>query len=188
MTTPTDQREYEALDIPIEPPAATDIEYEELPSGIYPARLIGFRQVEKPAFKIQQELLRHPEKDPDKLQWQWSFEAVWDDALVPIGEWTSRSWHKRAKAAAIACALLGVTELPRGAGFTTKGLIGLPCQLFVVEGKEKDDGSKGRSYIDKVLPAPKRRQNPAPAPVRPASEDPEWQATMRHDPGPEDPE
>jgi len=191
MSTPTDPKPYEALDIPIEPPDEQDREYEELPTGAYLASLIGFRQVEKSAMAIQWDLQRRPDKDPDRLQWEWSFEindGEWKGAR--ISKWTSRSWHSKSTAASIACALFGVTMLPRDGGWSTGKLVGRSCQLFVVEGKPKDDGTIGRSKIDSVRALPKRRQNTAPAPVQEqqmagASEDGYWQSVHAQDPGPE---
>jgi hypothetical protein len=196
--------EYEVLDVPIEPPAEGD--FEEIPSGIYPGTLVGFRQVEKPAWKIQAELLRKPEKEPDKLQWQWNFEAIVEGAPVSIADYSNRSWHSRSKAAAHACALLDMPVLPVGAGLSTQKLVGRACQIWIVE-KPRDDGSS-RSYIDKVLPVPKKRgaaPATAPAPVQElpgqtfaqatqqqapamagAAEEIPWDTIVQDDPGPDD--
>lgn len=205
MSTPTNPG-YEALDVPIEPPA--EAEYEEIPSGIYMGTLVGFRQVEKPAWKLQAELLRKPEKEPDNLQWQWSFEATVEGVATPISDYTNRSWHSRSKAASYACALLDVPILPIGSGLSTQKLIGRPCQIWIIE-KAREDGST-RSYIDKILPPAKRRAAAATAPVgepqeaptfaqaaaqqqQPAAmaggadadEDAMWRAALKDDPGPD---
>lgn len=150
-------------DIAIEPPESTD--YESLPTGAYMGKLVAFKVIDKPEWKIQAELLRKPEKEPDREQWTWQFEVIDGEfAGITITDYTNRSWHERSKAAAHACALLDVPALPRGQGLSTGKLIGRPCQVWVVA-KEKDDGSS-RSYVDKVLPLPKRARKTPPSPVQ----------------------
>jgi hypothetical protein len=150
----------QTTDIPIEPPDEEDREV--IPTGAYIGRLVSFGVVEKPAWKIQSDMLHHPDKEPDKAQWAWEFEITEGDfAEAKISDFTSRSWHSKSKASSHACALLNVPILPRGQGLSTSRLVGLPCQIWI-EAKENQKGEE-RSYIDKVLPLPKRR---APAPVQ----------------------
>ena len=152
------------------PAAGSGEEYEPVPSGAYPGKLVNFRVVDKPDWKVEQDLIRNPEKPPDKCQWEWSFVITEGEyAGAELTDYTSRSWHERANAHKHAAALLGKPRLDPVEGLSTKQLIGRGCQIWVTESTSQKTG-KTRSYVDKILPMPtrtSRRQAPVEGPVEP---------------------
>lgn len=130
-------------------------ELEPVPSGAYTAVLVGFKQEDKPQWKIDQQAAQHPDKDVDKLQWAFTFEITEGDwAGRKLTTWENRSltWHPRANAAKHAAALFGLDnpEDMRGKGYSTKMLIGREAQIWVNE-------KNGKSYIDKVVKLPRKK-------------------------------
>jgi hypothetical protein len=148
------------VDVAIEVPQ-NGADYETIPEGVYPARLVGFKVTEKPEWALK------GEEGEDREQWAWRFEITGNGAEgVPLTDYTNRSWHPKSKAHKHAAALLGVPELTPDVAISTRQLAGKPCQLWVVEKQTK----KGdlRNYIDKVTPAPKPRQRAQQAAQQPA--------------------
>src|SRR5688500_16520047 len=96
--TEQDQVEEQIDDIAIEPPTGNGDDYEVIPAGADPGRLVGFRIEDKPEWKVANDLKRHPEKTPDDKQWAWKFELEVDGVTRQLTDWTSRSWHEKANA------------------------------------------------------------------------------------------
>jgi hypothetical protein len=152
------------------PSAGGDFEPEEtIPAGMYPATLIGFRVVEKPDWKIQQEMKNAPEgKEIDPQQWEWTFEIpagtypnVTLEESVRLTDWTNRTLHEKATAHKHTAALLGVPALEPSITVKMKLLKGKACQLWVVEKATKKDPNTLRNFIDKATPVPRPRQKQA---------------------------
>ena len=162
----------ESDDIVIEATAGTD--EEPLEAGTYIGKLVRFKQEDKPQWKIDQQKAQNPTKEIDTLQWSFTFEITEGEyAGRRITTWENRSlsWHERANATKIVCALLNVPTLEGYQG-STKQLIGLHGQLWVTE-------KNGKNYLDKVMPVPRRKaQRPAQAqggvPQRQVVPEPQW--------------
>jgi hypothetical protein len=146
------------VDVAIEVPQNGG-DYEVIPEGVYPARLIGLKVVDKPEWKLK------GEEGEDKQQFAWRFEVTQGDcAGVVLTDYTNRSWHPKANAHKHAAALLGVPEITPEVAVSTKALAGRPCQLWVIE---KEIKGAQRNFIDKVTPAPKPRMKPQQTAGRP---------------------
>ncbi len=151
MTDQTQQETaFEDIDIMV-PQSGSD--YLTIPAGIYNARLVGFKTLDKPDWKLK------GEEGEDLQQWEWTFEVTDGEYQgTRIADWTNRVWGERAKAHAHAAALLGVPTLPVGVGMSTGQLAGKPCQIWVIEKPTKKDATIFRNYIEKVTPLPQARQ------------------------------
>lgn len=162
MVTPTTDKQTPAFeDVEMEPPEGGG-NFETIPAGMYPARLIGFTTCDKPDWKLT------GEEGEDRQQWKWTFQIEGGDYDGwKLDEYTNRTWHERAKAHKHAAALLGVPELPVGQGLSTKVLAGKTCQLWVIEKGTKKDPNDLRNYIDKVVPTPTARMRPQTRPQAP---------------------
>lgn len=155
-TTPVNENTVEDLNIEV-PVSGAD--FEAIPEGVYPARLVGFRTVDKPDWKLK------GEENEDKEQWVWRFEITGggEYAGVVLQDYTNRSWHPKSKAHKHAAALFGVPELTPDVAVSTGQLAGRACQLWVIE---KDIKGTMRNFIDKVTPAPKPRQRQQPQSIQ----------------------
>lgn len=128
-------------------------DFETMPAGAYPAKLIGFQIVDKPEWKLT------GADGEDKQQWKWTYEVTdpeWEGKK--LDNFTSRSLHPMSNGHKHAAALLGVPELHTGMG-STKMLIGRACQLIVIE--KANTKGEARNYINSILPAPKPRHREA---------------------------
>jgi hypothetical protein len=163
MDTNTATLEHEVDDIDISPPQSNG-DYEVIPAGVYDAKLVGFKESLKPDWKVVSDREKYPDKVEDLYEWVWSFELDVDGEKRQLRGYTSRTWHEKSNGAKFAATLLGKPKLDGRERTSTRKLIGLPCQLWVVESE------KGTNYIKQVLPAKKRNGKAAPRP-EPEEED-----------------
>jgi cation diffusion facilitator CzcD-associated flavoprotein CzcO len=159
--TNTTEEAFDDLDILV--PAAGDDYQETIPAGMYSARLIKFKRVPKPDWKLKGD----EETDDDRHQFEWGFQITGGDYDgIKLNDYTNISWHEKATAHKHAAALLGVPALTPDVALSTRALAGKPCQLWVVEKPTKKDPAVFRNWIDKVvsIPAPRPRPQRPPQP------------------------
>lgn len=145
----TDVVEDEEIIVPESTPFLT------IPPGVYTAALVGFKTVDKPAWRLK------GEEDEDRQQWRWVFRITEGEyAGTELQEFTNRTWHEKAKAHKHAAALLGVPTLTPGIGLSTRALAGKVCQLWVTEVESKKEAGQFRNYVDKATPMPTPRMRP----------------------------
>ena len=146
----TQTLEHEVDDIEISPPLSGE-DRETIPAGVYDAKLIGFKESLKPDWKVVSDREKYPDKVEDLYEWVWTFELDADGEKRQQRGYTSRTWHEKSNGAKFAATLLGKPKLDGRERTSTRKLIGLPCQLWVVESE------KGTNYIKQVLPAKKHK-------------------------------
>lgn len=164
--TNTTAEAFDDLDIVV--PAGGDDFQETIPAGMYSARLIKFKRVPKPDWKLKGD----EETDDDRHQFEWGFQITGGDYDgIKLNDYTNISWHEKATAHKHAAALLGVPTLTPDVALSTRALAGRPCLLWVVEKPTKRDPNVMRNWIDKVTvqaaprPRPQRAQNGTQAPA-----------------------
>jgi hypothetical protein len=150
-------------------PVFEDIEFSDAPTKVYPtikggtydAIFIGFETVEKPQYKIDKELLDHPDEEPDPHMYRWTFritevvelhdtDADGNDVTRmvtnhEISDRCNRKWHERSTAGKWAAGIAGIDKYEpakmRAAGFTsTKAMYNRPCRIIVTEVKSQRTG------------------------------------------------
>lgn len=153
----TDVVEDEEIIVPESTPFLT------IPAGVYTAALVGFKTVDKPAWKVAQQRAQAEKQDQeiDNQQWRWVFRVTEGDyAGTELQDFTNRSWHENAKAHKHAAALLGVPTLTPGVALSTRALAGKLCQVWVNEVESKKEAGQFRNYVDKCVAMPTPRMRP----------------------------
>lgn len=137
-------------DIPIE---ANGADLDPIDPGTHIAACVGWKTEDKPQWKLDQQRAQHPEKEPDPRQWAITFE-ISDGEFEGrrLTTWENRTWHEKGKAAQIAAALLGVDKLEADGSRNVRQLMGLRCQILVIE-------KSGKNYVKGALPMPRRRRD-----------------------------
>lgn len=127
--------------------------FETIPPGTYIAKLVSFRTVDKPAWKLT------GAEGEDKMQYEWRFLITEGEyAGIKLTDYTNRTFHEKAKAHKHAAALLGVPSLTPGVNRSTRELAGKSAQVWVTEVESKKEPGTYRNYVDKLLPLPAARQ------------------------------
>jgi hypothetical protein len=155
VATPTATKQDVVEDVAIDVPEAP--EFFTIPAGIYNVRLVGFKTVPKPSWKLT------GEEDEDKEQYEWVLEIIDGEWVgMRFTDYTNRTFHPKATAHKHAAALLGVPELVPGVHSGTGALAGRTCQMWLTEKPIKNGDKKGemRNWIDKLQPMPTPRMRP----------------------------
>lgn len=137
-------------DVEIDVPTGSDTPYEAIPEDLYTVKLVGFKTVDKPEYKLK------GEEGEDRKQWAWTVEIV-DGPFAGkrFTDYTNRTWHEKATANHHAAAFLGKKTLEEPQGMTTRQLMYKVCRADIIVALNKKN--EERNYIKELRPLAQKK-------------------------------